>query len=759
MRYAGPRKEYALVLPILTLILLATAATLPATLTEPVKGSGEYGAAQAGLLNLTYLGSATLRADGIRSLLILGYDSEAGYVDVMVSGIDYSPEPNHFDVNVVRLQYKGAAKVNVLARFNDEVDKGFVPPAELLPGSRFGLNWTAITLADNRPYEAPPLNEVRVYGIAWNGTKLSAPKVVARLRMRYPTFVLATYPWPGKTNVTALYASVRHFRSYNEWTYGYGVLTYDVVKHGLIKDVTLPVTINRSGYTYTLRYVNDAGKNVTVETKRFSVLFCPAAGSVGYAVVIYVNGSSTYVLESRVDLSSGKASGFKVVNVMKEHSMFLISKGTDEGGEYRVIVDFINTDTWEHTIILYDVSSEGLKATSSKAITKNFYRAYIIYSDGLLLLLTQNEGIITINDLRGHEAQALKFTGRFYARLAKIPNPAWPNTYVLIIGSPSSETKAYFFLINPPPGAVTATTATRSTSTTSPTTSSATTTTTTTTTTTRTSSTTSPSPTSSMSSTTVTTTRTTSITTTTATTVTTRTTKTTTSTRTTTSTKSTSTSTLTTTPSKPQSLALSKGDWLKYHVKVHGEGPLGTMGFETDVKVTVTSVSNEYVKLCVEPLKSLTYEQRSLITMGALTGNKLILALAANKPTTITYKLPLQHPSKACAILAAPTGKEETIKDSGTTMGHKYSVTCAYTPKGVLSTYAFSDTYSAGGKEVKVDITVTLTDSNKDVGMHGAGGGGSNIFSGMSLTTVLIISVVIAAAIIAVVLAVTLRKK
>lgn len=183
------------------------------------------------------------------------------------------------------------------------------------------------------------------------------------------------------------------------------------------------------------------------------------------------------------------------------------------------------------------------------------------------------------------------------------------------------------------------------------------------------------------------------------------------------------------------------------------------MDFETDVKVTVTSVGSDYVELLVKPLKSLTYEQRSLLMMGTITGSKLILVLTTDKPMTITYDLPLQPPSKACMILAAPTGKEETIKDSGTTMGHKYSVTCVYTPKGVLSTYAFSDTYSAGGKEVKVDITITLTDSNKDVGMHSAGGGGSNIFSGMPLTTVLIISVVIAVAIIAVVLAVTLRKK
>jgi len=224
----------------------------------------------------------------------------------------------------------------------------------------------------------------------------------------------------------------------------------------------------------------------------------------------------------------------------------------------------------------------------------------------------------------------------------------------------------------------------------------------------------------------------------------------------TTPTKSTPTSTST---NKPPSLVLGKWDWLKYHVKVHGKGPLGTMDFETHVKVTVTSISNEYVKLLVKPLKSLTYEQRSLITVGALTGNKLILALTANQPTTITYELPLRPPSKACPILAAPTGKEETVTDSGTTLGHKYSVTCAYTPKGVLSTYAFSDTYNVSGKEVKVDITITLTDSSKDVGAHNAGGGGSIMFGSTSLTTVMIVAAVITAAIIAVVLAVTHRKR
>ncbi len=702
----------------LLLILLITALTSSAINVGSTGDSGTYNGGMTGLSSLLFIGSATFSADGIRGALVAQYDSEAGYVDVIASGIDYSPEPNYFDVNVVRLWNKDDVKVSTLVSFNEEVSEGFAPSANLLPGGKLGLNWTAVALADNRPYEEAPLSEIRVYGLAWDGSRLLGPKEIARINMGEPVFVLMTYPWPAEGDVTAFYASVPYFRNYKELMYGYGVLTYDLANHEVVSNVTLPVTMNRSGYDFIIHYVNTTGGEVIVKTGRYSVLFCPssAEGAVGYAVVAYKANNNIYVLESRVDLSTGEAEGFKVLEVMKGYDIFLVTVGTDRDlSKYYVVMDFIRTSSWEHTIKLYEVGANGLDEVFSASITKEFNRAYVVYHDGLLLLLTQDDqGVITVNDLQGHEVQALELLGRFYARLISVPNPEWPNTYVLIIGVPAADTTAYFFIVNPPPGAATTTQTTTSASTT-----------TTASTTVSTSSTTSaPATTSSATKTT---------------------------TSATTSETQTSQSVAT---GGPANLVLGKGDWLKYHVKVSGKGPLGSMNFETDVKVTVVDVSNDHIKLQIEPLKSLTYEQRSLITMGAVTGNKLILALAADQPTTVTYALPLQPSSKACAILANPTGKEERVTDSGTSLGHEYSATCTYTSMGVLSSLTFKDVYSVGNQEVDVEITITLTDSSKDVGAAGG-----NLLGGFSLTTLLIISAVIAVAIVAAVLAIMLKKR
>jgi len=762
---SATRKVIPKTVLVATLLLAIIVTLTPLTFNTGVASNASANAESLkSLKGVVLIGKAFFSADGIRGALVAGYDSKAGYIDLIVSGIDYSPEPNHFDVNVVRLRFLNTLGVKVLVKFNKEVGKGFAPPTNILPGTKLGLNWTAVSLADNRPYEKAPWKELRVYGAAWNGTKFLGPKELDRLSVGTPVMAASTYPWPAKGLVTVFYINVPYFSSYSDLMYRYGVLTYDLMKREVVGNATLPLVVKRVGRDFIINYTTINGTNVSVKTRRYAVTFCPANPQemVGYAMLAYAANGNVYLLESKVDLKSGKAGGFKALNVAKDYDVFLLRLGTDRDySRYYVAVDFISTGTWFHDVRLYAAGSNGFEKVFERTLTKRFYRAYIVFHDGLLLLLTQNGGVITINDLEGHEVSVLKLYGRFYAHLVSVPNPEWPDTYVLIIGVPSAETKAYFLILNPPTSVATTTTVTTSTATNTTTSSATSTTPPTTTVTTTTSSTTTSTTTTSTKTVTTTKTSTATSPSTTSATKTTRTSST--SSTTTHATAGTGTSTSTSTASTQARVPLSKGDWLEYHVKVHGEGPLGTMNFDTGVKVTVTSLSDEYIKLVVKTLKPLTYEQRSLITMGALTGNKLILALAAGKPSTVTYELPLQPASKACPILASPTGKEETITDSGTNLGHKYSVTCVYTPKGILNTLTFKDVYGSGNQKINVEITVTLTSSSKDVGATPSGGAGGGPLGGLlgnaSLTTVLIISVVIAVAIIAVVLALTLRKK
>ncbi len=202
------------------------------------------------------------------------------------------------------------------------------------------------------------------------------------------------------------------------------------------------------------------------------------------------------------------------------------------------------------------------------------------------------------------------------------------------------------------------------------------------------------------------------------------------------------------------SQVLGKGDWLEYHVKVSGEGPSGPVSFEAYVEVTVIGVEGNHVRLRIKPPEGLTPEQCSLISKGAVTGNILFIALAVDDQDTITYGLHLRTPNRTCPTLIIPTGKEEKITISGTDMGHKYSATCTYTPKGVLSSLTFRDTYSANGKEANFEATITLVGSSKGLGEKIG-----NPPTGTPPTTTPIISGIAAAAAVTIVLTVTLRKR
>ncbi len=117
------------------------------------EGGGEFE-----LKGSVYLGYTSIEADGTRGFMILGKNESGGYYEILVGGIDYTPEPNQFYIAILRLYYtRKDIGVVKMYEYNEVVDDEFSPVTNFLPGKRVGLNWTAIVAADNRPYGETPI--------------------------------------------------------------------------------------------------------------------------------------------------------------------------------------------------------------------------------------------------------------------------------------------------------------------------------------------------------------------------------------------------------------------------------------------------------------------------------------------------------------------------------------------------------------------------------------------------------------------------
>ncbi|HDI02008.1 MAG TPA: hypothetical protein ENF93_00025 [Ignisphaera sp.] len=205
-----------------------------------------------------------------------------------------------------------------------------------------------------------------------------------------------------------------------------------------------------------------------------------------------------------------------------------------------------------------------------------------------------------------------------------------------------------------------------------------------------------------------------------------------------------------------QALVLGEGDWLKYRLKMHGKGPLGEMDIEAEIRIYVEKVGKDFIRLRIEPLTKLSQEESSLVMLASMTGNKIFLAIAGAKSISVDYSLPLKEPSTTCPIIAKPIEKR-IVTGGGEILGHKYSVECKYTPKGILQEMKFRDTFSSGGQTLESEATLTLIEASKDVGLSQekpAGGLG-----GIDLSNPIVIGGIIGAVIIIAVVVVVLARK
>ncbi len=702
------------------LLSLPIALLVLASLIYPVLGSGEFR-----IMRSIYIGTATVAADSARDIMVLGSDASKGYVDVLVVGRDYTPEPDHFDAEVLQLSYKARREATMIYRLDVNKDGGYAPASRLLPGRIVGANWTAIVAADRRPYGSRPSSTIMIYGIMWDGAKLRISRALAEINVGMPAWAIDIYPGYHEGEILVYYLGFEKYVSGSSWEGRFGVIGYDLAKRKVEFKALLPLAVARSRNTYTLTL----GDTPPVTTSRYSSLLVPCRGERGVAAyaVLYLDGNRVHMASWRISLAEDKVLGSSTA-VWRGYTLYLAAVGRSMNYEdYVPAVLLLNPDESRARLMVLGCSSNGLEASSTSDLYLLHTRVYLPPFVEEPVIVAQLHGVVGAYDAGGAWVKLVKYNGRYYARITECPGLG-RDARIVAVGIVAAYSQLYFALINPP-GSLTSTTPAiilTPTTTTTRTTSTATTATSPAATTIKT---TSPGTTSITSTSTSTTGRTT--------------------THTVTSTKhagTTSTaSTTTSSPAGAAQIAIKPGDWLVYHLKAKGKGPKGSMSAEADIKVVVREVSQTRVRLDVKPLTTLSAEKRSLVLIGAMTGNKLILAVASGMPSTTSYSLPLGEPGKACPILAEARGKPYTAEHQGSSMGHKYTVKCTYTSKGILSKIVFKDTYSIQGQTLNTEITITLKDSSTDVGgkAQGEGGGGLplTLIAAAGIVAVIIIAV------------------
>ncbi len=660
------------------------------------------------LTSTLYLGKASIDADAARGVLLLSRNASGQYYEIMVSGIDYTPEPNFFDVAVLRLYYNGTAEVKKVDEFNKRVDDGFSPSTSLLPGWRVGLNWTAIVAADNRPYGEEPLNFINIYGVSWDGKVIHVKKLVES-EFSKPIIAVELYPGFKPKEALVFYRQVESFKEPNRWTSTFGVAVYDLSNGKLINNVEIPLKLRRYDKTF---YITLIGEEDEIKVSRYSIAFMPCYGEnigQGILVVSYLSGETITVKTYRIDLESKNIELVGTTEINGYDLFLSYTSGSEKYDSYYYGLALINTSYGKIDVLVYKCStSKGLERVFESSISRDFYRAYLVVYDGIPLMVFQDDSTIYLNDLRQHEFKVFSLADRFYARLT-----SYNGEYIAVIGRPGSETLLHFVLLNPPNITKTTTTSPTTTSPTASTTTKNTSTQTTTTTTTTQMETTTTSPTS-----------------------------------------TTPTATATTSTMKP-SLVLSEGDWLKYKLRMHGRGPLGEMNIEADVKIYVEEIGKDYIRLRIEPQTTLSQEERSMVMLASMTGNNVFMAIAGGESMTIEYQLPLGKPDSTCPIIVGEL-ENKTISGEGEALGHKYSVECKYTSKGVLQEMKFKDTYSAGGQTLETEATLTLIEASKDVGLTQEAGGG---LGGFGFMNPIVIAGIVGAIVVIAVVAIVLKKK
>ncbi len=665
-----------------------------------------YGASTQSFMleNAVYIGNTSIDADGARGALVLSKNTSGGYYDVMVSGIDYTPEPNFFDVAVLRVYYNETIGVRKIAEFNEKLDNGFSPSTNLLPGWRVGLSWSAIVAADNRPYGEAPLNIINIYGVLWDGKKINVTKLIES-EFSKPVLALRLYPGYKREEVLVFYRQVEEFEAPNEWLASFGIALYNLNTHELIDNIEIPLKLKRSDRTYYITLINGS----EFKTTRYNIVFVPYyesnEGLQGLFLVTFLKDEDIFIEVYKINFNNNNIEKAKEI-ALTDYNLFLSYIGEDEEfNNYQYALAAISTSTWKIHVITYKYSpGKVIEPVFDTTISRSFNRAYLVLHNGIPLMVFQDDSTLFINDLKNHEVKAASLSGSFYTRLI-----SYKGEYIAVIGKPGSETTLHFVLLNPPKGVEKPTQST----TTLPATETASSTTSTTTTTT------------------------------------------TTATETTTQTKTQTTTQTTSTTAMSEPLILGEGDWLKYELKMHGKGPLGEMNIEAEVKVYVEEVDENHIKIRIKPLTELSQEEKSLVMLASITGNNVFLAIAGGEPTSIVYSLPLGEPEASCPIIVKPT-EERVVKTEDEMLGHKYSVECRYTSKGVLQEMKFKDTYSAGGQTLETEATLKLVEASKDVGLSQEESTGT---PGISLSNPIIIGGVVAAVVVVAIIAIVLAKK